>query len=109
MRHPAISENQLRLYVDQSTLARGYTNGVISTTIMRTDTTPGEAFVSSCINHKPQNVEIAESWKKHITVPTTSALDAVYPVLQQNAALDQVFRYQDLHKVKDELTATTSP
>jgi hypothetical protein len=109
MRHPAISENQLRLYIDQSPLARGYSNGVMSTTIMRSDTTPGEPFVTAFLQHKPGSAEIAGSWQEHITVPGTSALDSVYPVLQQNTALDQVFRYQDLHELKDQLLEKTSP
>lgn len=105
MRHPAISENQLRLYIDQSPLPRGYTNGVISTTIMRTDTTPGEPFVTDFVEHKPRNAEIADSWQEHITSPVKSALESVYPVLQRYSALDQVFRYQDLEALKDQLTA----
>jgi len=110
MRHPAISENQLRLYVDESPLARAYTNGVISTNIMREDTTPGEPFVSAFLQHEPRDPEIAKSWDIRIASPVNSALQSIYPVLKQHDALDQVFRYQDLQELADQMSApSTNP
>ncbi len=104
MRHPGIAENQLRLYIDESPLAQAFTNGVTSTNIMRADTTPGEPFVSDFLAHQPNDPKIAKSWKEHITWPVTSALESVYPVLQRHGALDEVFRYQDLHKLSKQLS-----
>src|SRR5258708_6078994 len=104
MRQPGIAENQLRLYIDDSPLARAFTNGVVSTNIMRADITPGEPFVSAFLAHQPSDQEIAKSWKSHITMPVTSALASVYSVLQQHGALDHVFRYQDLDKLSEQLS-----
>ena len=104
MRNPAVMENQIRLQMDNAPLIRAYTNGVVSTTIMREDTTPAQAYVAAYIQHKPQNPDIARAWNNLITVPVTTALQSYYPVLLSHHAMDQVFRYQDLGKLVDELS-----
>jgi hypothetical protein len=103
-RHPAIMENQVRLHLDDSPLVRAFTNGVVSTTIMREDTTPGQQYVRDYIQHKPTDSKIARAWNDLITVPVTTALQSYYPVLLSHHAMDQVFRYQDLGKLVDNLS-----
>ncbi len=97
MRQPAIMENMLRSYVEDSQLGQGFINGVVSSLIMRQDTTPAEPFIAAFYQHRPVNDSLlATIWENSITAPAQAALRTYYPVLQQHGALDEVFRYQDL-------------
>lgn len=98
LRQPAIVENVVRSYFEQSDLAGGFTNGVVSSLIMRTETTPGTPMVEAFYQHRPgsSNRNVTQAWEQRVTNPSRKALHDYYPVLRQHGALDQVFRYQDL-------------
>jgi hypothetical protein len=98
MRQPAIMENMVRSYIENSDLTEGFTNGVMSSIIMRADTTPDASFTSTFYQHRPRanDPRLAATWQNRIAIPAQVALHTYYPVLQQHHALDQVFRYQDL-------------
>lgn len=103
MRQPAIMENVLRSQTERSTLAHGFTDGVISSIIMRQDTTPGAPFISTFYQHRPPDTQAAAIWGARITAPVTTSLQQYYPVLKERHALDQVFRYQDLAALVQQL------
>ena len=98
LRQPIIVGNIVRSYFEHSDLAEGFTNGVVSSLIMRTETTPGTPMVEAFYQHHPntadRNLDLA--WEQRVTGPSRKALHSYYPVLKQRRALDQVFRYQDL-------------
>jgi len=98
MRQPAIMENVVRSYIAHSECAEGFTNGVISSIIMRQDTTPDAPFTAEFWKYQPNtgNQQLAMTWERRITKPAMAALDRYYPVLRRNEALDQVFHYQNL-------------
>lgn len=96
MRQPAIMEHALPSYTQNANLARGFANGVASTVIMRQDTTPDEPFISAFCQYRPRSQQLIEMWNRFIAEPAREGLQLYYPVLKQNHALDQVFRYQDL-------------
>ena len=98
LRHPAIMESVVRSYVEHSDLADGFTNGVVSSLIMRTDTTPETPLVEQFYQHRsnPNDRELLETWQRRITEPSRVALEKYYPVLRQHHALGEIFRYQDL-------------
>lgn len=96
MRQPAIMENVLRSCIEQSELAEGFTNGIISSVIMRQDTTPDEPFAAGFNQYQPNDRQLGAAWERLIGAPILAALQTYYPVLKQHHALDQVFRYQDL-------------
>jgi hypothetical protein len=96
LRQPAIVENAVRSYPGHSDLAEGFTNGVISSLMMRTETTPGTSLAEHFYRHRPGNAVLAQTWQKRITEPAQAALEEEYPVLRSHDALDQIFRYQDL-------------
>jgi hypothetical protein len=96
LKQPAIVENVVRSYFERSDLAEGFTNGVISSLIMRTDTTPGTAMVEAFYQHSPGDRNLMLAWEQRVAAPSRTALHNYYPVLKQHRALDQVFRYQDL-------------
>lgn len=107
-RQPAITENQLRLYVEESPLARAFTQGVVSTNIMRADTTPNQDFQAAFVNYQPKDPQTAASWNRRIAQPVKTGLESYYPILRDHAGLEGVFRYQDLGKLADQLSGQTS-
>ncbi len=98
MRQPAIMENVVQSHRENSDLVAGFINGVVSSIIMRVDTTPGAEFVSAFYEHRidPRDRRLAAIWEQRIAYPVTTALQKYYPVLQRQQLLGQIFRYQDL-------------
>jgi hypothetical protein len=98
MQQPAIMENILRSCSRHSHMVEGFTNGVVSSIIMRADTTPDVQFLQAFYQHQPgsNKREAAVAWEHLISAPTQVALQNYYPVLRQHHALDQIFRYHDL-------------
>ena len=98
LRQPAIVENVVRSYFEHSDLAEGFTNGVVSSLIMRMETTPGTPMVEAFYQHRPSTGDrnLVLAWEQRVADPSRKALRDYYPVLKQRRALDQVFRYQDL-------------
>ena len=96
LRQPAIMQNVVRSYIEHSPLAEGFTNGVISSLIMRTDTTPDVPFIPAFYQYRPSDRQLAATWERRIAEPSRVALQTYYPILRQHHALDQIFRYQDL-------------
>ncbi len=96
LRQPEIMENVVRSTSEPWHLADGFTNGVISSLIMRVDTTPDAPFVPAFYRHRPRDRGLAAKWEQRISGPARAALQTYYPVLREHRVLDQVFRYQDL-------------
>jgi hypothetical protein len=96
MRQPAIMENILRRQTGQLSLADAFTNGVISSVIMRQDTTPDAQFADVFNQYQTNDRQLAAAWERLISRPIRAALQTDYPVLRERGALDQVFRYQDM-------------
>ena len=103
MRQPAIMQNVLGSQMAPAPLADAFTNGVISSIIMRQDTTPDAQFIPAFFKYQAHDRQRATIWERRISEPTTLALNTFYPALRQHHALDQVFRYQDLAAVVSSL------
>jgi hypothetical protein len=111
MRHLEIVETALRSYVNDSSLAKAFSNGVCSSIVMRTDTTPDESFVSAFYQHRPstKTSELSSAWEHRIHEPAQTAVHTYYPALNQHHSLDQVFRYQDLAQLVEDLAKQSDP
>jgi hypothetical protein len=98
MRQPAIIEKALRRYAQDSPFAEAFSNGVCSSIIVRSDTTPAEPFVAAFYQYQPPSREndIATTWERRVSIPAQTGVNSYFPVLSQHSAMDQVFRYQDL-------------
>jgi hypothetical protein len=107
MRHPAIAETAVRAYGRDSAPAQAFSNGVSSCIVMRSDTTPNEPFVSSFYEHRPnpQDRELTLAWQHRIAEPAKAGVFTYHPVLTAYDALDQVFRFQDLVHLVEQLQA----
>lgn len=98
MRSPAIMETLLAYHGEEFVQDDAFTNGVMSSLIMRYDITPEDAVLAAFRQHRPaaSNPRLAELWEQLVRVPAEKALREIYPVLKQHQRLEEVFRYQDL-------------
>lgn len=105
MRHPAIIASGLKSIAAQEDLANAFSNGVSSCVVMRSDTTPGESFVTALYEHKPDenDRELAPAWEESVARPAEAAVRAYHPTLKRHRALDQVFRYADLVRLVEQM------
>ena len=73
-----------------------FVNGVISSVVMRHDTTPGFERLRTFRNHVPPTPKARALWETKIKASIDFAIERVHPVLKKHQRLDEVFRYQDL-------------
>jgi hypothetical protein len=98
MTDPQVMEWALENHDDYFSGSPGFFNGVVSTVVMRYDTTPDDPLIQQFMNHKPnpKNRTLCGLWNSKIKGSLQTALDSVYPVLKKTRHLDQVFKYQSL-------------
>ncbi|MEZ5400213.1 MAG: hypothetical protein R2729_11135 [Bryobacteraceae bacterium] len=103
MRTPQVMEWALAHYDDYDGGNPGFVNGVISSVVMRYDTTPDDPGIQAFRNHKPADPNVRAVWERTIRDSVDFAVGAAHPVLKKHARLDEVFRYQDLRALVAEL------
>lgn len=108
MRQPEIIEVALENFIVKSPLQEGFANGVASTTIMRQDTTPDAPFIASFYQYQPANPKLYPLWNRLVAIPAQVGVNKYYPVLKEHNVLGEVFRYQDLGKLVDDLENSSS-
>jgi len=98
MTHPQVMEWILENHDDYFSGSPGFFNGVVSSIVMRYDTTPDDPRIMQFRNHRPNpgNPVLCGLWSSRIKGSLETAMNWVYPVLKRCNQLDQVFRYQSL-------------
>jgi hypothetical protein len=98
MTHPEVMEWALENHDDYFSGSPGFFNGVVSTVVMRYDTTPDDPLIHQFMNHQPdpKNRTLCGLWNSKIKGSLETALTSIYPVLKKHQQLDQVFKYQSL-------------
>jgi len=98
MTDPEVMEWALENHDDYFSGSPGFFNGVVSTIVMRHDTTPNFPLVRQFMEHKPNpnNRTLCGLWSSKISGSLKTALESIYPVLKKHNRLDEVFRYQSL-------------
>ena len=94
MRQPIVMETFLRHHAPLVRAEDGFTNGVISSLMMRYDTTRDDAHISPYIHYEPADPEVASAWRTVITAPCEHALHETYGQLSESGALEQLFHYR---------------
>jgi len=94
MRYPEVMETFLRHHADLAWAEDAFTNGVISSMMMRYDTTRDDTRVSSFLAHQPADSAIAAAWKSLITAPGDHALRVTYGKLAEAPSLEDLFHYR---------------
>lgn len=98
MRHPIIMETILKYHGEELSRDDAFSNGIMSSLIMRYDTSPDDPNIERFCQHRPSaaNAKVKEWWDRLVKEPAERALKEYYPVLKRANRLEEVFRYQDL-------------
>jgi hypothetical protein len=94
MRHPIVMETFLRHHASLARAEDAFTNGVLSSLLMRFDTTRDDAHISPFLHYEPADQEIASAWRTLITEPCEHALRDTYDVMLRTNTLEQLFHYR---------------
>lgn len=107
MTTPEVMEWALTNHDEYFSGSPGFFNGVVSTVVMRYDTTPDFPLIQEFLAHKPDpnNRTLCGLWNSKIKGSIETALSSIYPSLKKYNALDQVFRYQSLPALAARLEA----
>lgn len=94
MRHPIVMETFLRHHAPLLQMNDAFTNGVISSLMMRYDTTRDDGHIAPYLRYEPSDPEVARAWKTLIADPCETALNKTYAQLLATDSLEQVFHYR---------------
>ena len=94
MRQPIVMEAFLRHHAGLARAEDAFTNGVISSMMMRYDTSRDDAYIWPYLHYQPADTEVASAWRTLITAPCEVALRTTYGELQRTHSLEQLFHYR---------------
>lgn len=94
MRTPAVMEKLLRCRGDQILDHLGFANGVSSSIVMRSDTTPNAAFVRTFCQRTDSRTAPPALWSNLVQQPCADAIERYHPALKHRHQLGEVFRVQ---------------
>jgi hypothetical protein len=94
MRHPIVMETFLRHHAPLLRREDAFTNGVVSSLMMRYDTTQDDPYISPYIHYETADAEVASAWQALITAPCELALRKTYGELARTSSLEQVVHYR---------------
>jgi hypothetical protein len=95
MRQPAIMEQVLRRHADELSRTPAFANGVASSVLMRTETTPAAPFIAAFVEHLPDAKDpgLPRAWELLVRGPVESALQYHYEKLKQQGRFGEIFRF----------------
>ncbi len=107
MRHPEIMEGVLLYQGEEFPDKDLFINGMVSSMVMRYDTSPDDPYIKKFIEHQPDpsNQLLCRLWKDQIKAPAEMAINVIHPVLKANNAIEEVFHYQSLPDLVNRLKA----
>lgn len=91
MRNPTVMETFLAHHGQVAAQNAAFTNGVVSSLMMRYDTTREDARISPFVHYEPADPAIAALWRQLITAPCERALRQEYGQLSEQNELEQLF------------------
>ncbi|MBI3895849.1 MAG: hypothetical protein HY313_07935 [Acidobacteria bacterium] len=110
MRFPVIMETLLQYHGQEFSEDDAFSNGVMSSVIMRYDTTPDDPHIVRFYQYKPAAVDqkIAALWERLVQMPCKQALQHLGPVIKDHRRIGEVFHYQDLSALIERLKKAES-
>ena len=95
MQKPIVMEAFLRHHGPLADRNDAFSNGVVSSMMMRFDTTPGDRSIEPFIHYDGQVADAAVGplWRNLVTAPCERALQQTYPKLRDAHDLQQLFHY----------------
>jgi hypothetical protein len=102
---PNVVETLLKYQGDQLSSSDAFANGVMSSLMMRYDTTPDAPFITPFCQYQPDAHDpgVVALWHSQVAGPCQVALQQYYPVLKEYNRLDEIFRYQPLAELVERL------
>jgi hypothetical protein len=94
MRHPIVMETFLRHHAALVQADDAFSNGVISSLMMRYDTTRDDAHIWPYIRYEPADPDVASAWRTIVADPCDRALRETYGELTRTSSLEQLFHYR---------------
>jgi hypothetical protein len=93
MRHPEVMATFLRHHAPTLAKTGAFSNGVVSSLMMRFDTTPDSKNIHNFIRHQPADPGVQAAWESLIAKPYHVAMSETYPRLRQANQLEDLFHY----------------
>ncbi|HEY3132559.1 MAG TPA: hypothetical protein VGL91_24130 [Acidobacteriota bacterium] len=103
MRQPKIMASMLKYHGKEFVDDDAFSNGVVSATIMRYDTSPDDPYIAPFLTYRPSDPGLANVWDDLISTPCRDGIDRLHGVLKEHRSLEAVFQYQSLTGVVDKL------
>jgi hypothetical protein len=96
MRQPAVMERLLKRQGEVLSRTPAFANGVSSSIVMRSDTTPDANFIGPFCSYRPEPVTEGSTrlWDRLIAGPCRDAVSRELPRLARASRLDSVFEYR---------------
>jgi hypothetical protein len=98
LRQPSVLEGLLQKHGAGFGDSDAFVNGVMSSMMMRKDTTPDEPHIAALRAYEPASSDphFQALWERAVKQPVAKALDEHYPVLKKKGRLGEIFRFQSL-------------
>jgi hypothetical protein len=103
MRRPQVLEAVVNAHGAEFARDGAFANGISSSLIMRYDTTPDASFIAAFCGHRPNVAPAVAAWDRLVRRPCEDALSKYYGVIKSRQCLGQVFRYQRLDQLTEQL------
>lgn len=100
---PEVMEWAIAHCDDYDCASPGFFNGMVSSIVMRYDTTPNDPLITRFRDHEPPDPKVRELWRTRVRAAVDMAVQRVHPVLKKHGRLDEVFQYQDLNALVEQL------
>jgi hypothetical protein len=94
MRNPEIMETVLRYQGENDPERPMFLSGMMSSVIMRYDTSPDDPYIRKFIDHVPSDHVLARLWQRDVKKPCDQAIKEIYPRLKEKGRLEEVFLYR---------------
>jgi hypothetical protein len=109
IRHPGILETLLKYHGHELSASDAFRNGVTSALITWHDSTEGDPYITALRQHQPDPADpvLVGLWNSLLKRPCEDALQRYYPVLKKHRCLGELFRYQSLTGLVEQLERQT--
>lgn len=102
LRQPAIMNAFLEGYAGRLPNPEAFSYGIMTSIMMRYDTTPDDPSIRAFCEYRPECGD-PSVWERFVSRPCRTGLQEFYPVLKRHNQLGQIFRFQDLGRLVENL------
>jgi hypothetical protein len=98
LKQPVVLEGFLKKHGNGFGDTDAFVNGLMSSIMMRKDTTPDEPLIAALVAYEPASGDprLEGLWDRVVKQPLTKALNEIYPAVKAKGRLGEIFRFQSL-------------